>query len=174
MSVECAGQVLVRWPPGSARPSSSLAVEVPPSPPGYHVWSTEETLESHGIRVGTSVLETTTVWWLAAAICWISAVGAASNELTSGEVMSFSVTHLQSANTSTLAACLAAAAAGLVGGRAGEGEAEARPVRAPALAGGRRRAQNEAAGAVQLIWIWCMPGLSAPAWYMQLARPRSM
>src|SRR5207253_2859625 len=35
-------------------------------------------------------------------------------------------------------------------------------------------ASLNALGVVQLIWIWCMPGLSVPASYTQLARPRSM
>src|SRR5215472_9687150 len=61
-------------PPGSARPSSSLAVEVPPSSPENHISSTDFTPPIHGIRIGLVVLSTTTVFGFAAATASTRAV----------------------------------------------------------------------------------------------------
>src|SRR5215469_4806892 len=78
------------WPLGSARPSSSRAVDVPPSSPENHISRTDFTLPSHGISTGLVVLRTTTVFGLAAATAstsWVLAADSDSGaEMVAGEL----------------------------------------------------------------------------------------
>ena len=74
VSVALAGQLMSVWPLGLARPSSSRAVEVPPSSPENHISRTDLTLPSQGISTGLVVLSTTTVFGFAAATASTSAV----------------------------------------------------------------------------------------------------
>src|SRR5215813_2992814 len=65
-----AGHVTAVWPLGSAWPSSSRAVAVPPSEPAFHMLMTALTfgLSIHGLTTtGPAVLSTTTVFGLTAA-----------------------------------------------------------------------------------------------------------
>src|SRR5260370_36924515 len=74
------------WPPGLARPSSSRAVEVPPSSPENHISSTDFTLPTQGISAGLAVLSTTTVFGLAVATASTSWVLAAFSDSGAGIV----------------------------------------------------------------------------------------
>src|SRR5215469_11597277 len=68
------------WPLGLARPSSSRAVEVPPSSPENHMFRTDLTLPIHGIRIGLEVFSTTTVFGFAAETASMSCVLAAFSD----------------------------------------------------------------------------------------------
>src|SRR6478736_4261842 len=67
VSVAFLGHVIEECPLGLARPSSSRAVEVPPSWPANHISRTDLTLSNHGISTGLAVFMTTIVFGLAAA-----------------------------------------------------------------------------------------------------------
>src|SRR3954453_11083218 len=76
------GQVVVRWPLGFAWPSSSRAVAVPPSLPGYQVSSTDFTESRHGMRTATSLFRTTAVLGLALAMVWMRSTVLGSRDVT--------------------------------------------------------------------------------------------
>src|ERR1700722_14184405 len=80
VSVALAGQLISVWPLGLARPSSSRAVEVPPSSPENHISRTDLTLPSHGISTGFVVFKTTTLFGFAAATASTSWVLAAVSD----------------------------------------------------------------------------------------------
>src|SRR2546421_10191699 len=67
------GNVIGSFPDGLKTPKSTSATALPSSSPGYHAWSTAGTWLSHGMRIGPPVLDTTTVFGLAAATADTSA-----------------------------------------------------------------------------------------------------
>src|SRR5437588_10238026 len=99
---------MISWPLGLARPSSKRAVAVPPSVPGYQVWSTDLTFESQGRSVGTERSTTTAVLGFAPATALMSAIVFASIVFTAGVESESSPGHAQSAITTTLDASRAA------------------------------------------------------------------
>src|ERR1035437_6943115 len=126
------------WPPGLARPSSSRAVDVPPSSPENHISRTDRTLPTHGISTGLAVLSTTTVFGFAAATAstsWVlAAVSDAGAEIVAGEdpyglgMVVMAPLSLRNTTASFLP-CAAAAASAMSppGGGVGKGEAGGAP-----------------------------------------------
>src|SRR6478736_2294800 len=86
VSVAFLGHVIEECPLGLARPSSSRAVEVPPSWPANHISSTDLTLSNHGISTGFAVFMTTIVFGFAAATALTSLLDA-SESCTGAEIV---------------------------------------------------------------------------------------
>src|SRR5512138_1856852 len=82
VSVALAGHVREVCPLGLAWPSSSRAVDVPPSWPANHISSTDRTLPIQGSSTGLVVLRTTMVFGLAVATALTRLVLAADSEET--------------------------------------------------------------------------------------------
>src|SRR5579859_2216073 len=130
--LSAAGKVTGRCPPGSVRPNSTLASEVPLVWPGYQASSTPATAGSHGIATGAPASTTTTVCGFAAATAEISSSWA-DGRLSDGR--SAASDSVSSDTTTTAAdADLAAVTAALMPGARKDGVPHSSCEEAPLMA----------------------------------------